>query len=574
MNFWIGIALATAFLAAALITLATKFFFPYHWLLALFIYGLGWIPFLHSLNLKRQTIVHYEHTFSSLLVAYWIHIVLFVLMVLVLYVVLVLFPLSRSPFTSLTLQEATAQLKDDKTLTLFLDDKLSSLLETAKQDALFEVDFESLTNEEKQQLRDFWTSYIESLIELDLIKDRYTTFYQINIFTKPDLHRTAFHNGYTAFLAQHYYTLQLQKQVSGRYNLTTFLNEPLPQNGIEAGTYTMITRRLTSPGDLLRLNAGRAYSKILNRKHNDLLSLQQKYLEGVDNSIGSYTKLIAKKPFSFLERTSYQLWFPIQKKAAENISHIRTTTRDYHITLEQIQSYKKDLLPGDILLQRREWHATNVGIPGYWTHSALYIGTLDELNEYFKDTPQLEGATFAEYMQSHYPRAHEAFQNPDAHGFAHSVIESKRPGVIFMSLENSAHADALAVLRTQSLTTEERFTVVTQALQYYGKPYDFNFDFVTDSALVCSELVYKAYTDIPKLSFQPKVMNGRLILSPNDMAKKYAEEYETPDAELELVLFLDGNERTGQASKAGKEEFIKSWQRPKWHIAQDFLNLE
>jgi hypothetical protein len=46
---------------------------------------------------------------------------------------------------------------------------------------------------------------------------------------------------------------------------------------------------------------------------------------------------------------------------------------------------------------------------------------------------------------------------------------------------------------------------------------------------------------------------------------KYARELDTENAELELVLFLDGT-GVGQVDKRSTNEFCASWSRPKWHI--------
>ena len=50
------------------------------------------------------------------------------------------------------------------------------------------------------------------------------------------------------------------------------------------------------------------------------------------------------------------------------------------------QQLTKQLKPGDILLTRGNWNATNLSIPGFWKHMAMYIGTgeyvLDHYSQY------------------------------------------------------------------------------------------------------------------------------------------------------------------------------------------------
>ncbi len=87
----------------------------------------------------------------------------------------------------------------------------------------------------------------------------------------------------------------------------------------------------------------------------------------------------------------------------------------------------------------------------------------------------------------------------------------------------------------------------------------------SESALVCSQLVYKAYETIEKLQLEPHMSSGRLLLSPNEIAQKFDRELGGETAELELVLFLDGV-AVGDVVKRGAEEFRGSWSRPKWHI--------
>lgn len=323
----------------------------------------------------------------------------------------------------------------------------------------------------------------------------------------------------------------------------------------------LLKGKLTDVREITRLNAGRAYYSLLENGE-EMNALTTKYLKTIDESLAAYSHLVVSKPLNFLENNSFKLWFPIQKAAAIDLSYIKTTTRECHITADLINEYREKLMPGDIFLERREWHATNVGIPGYWTHNALYLGTLQEMEAYFENIPELAGKKFSEFVQENYKAVYEELQRADDKGYKYAVIESKRPGVILMSLEESAGADSLAVLRVKGVSPSDQFRIVTQALSHYGKPYDFDFNFITDNALVCSELVYKAYLDINKLHIELEELNGRLMLSPNKFAKKFAQEYGTDKAELELVLFLDGNEKTGKAIQKGVGEFKESWKRP------------
>ena len=573
MNFWVGILIATIFLIATIVVFATKFLFPYHRIVALIIYAIGWIPFLYSISLKKKWLLQHQDLATSFFSAFWVHIVFGVIMLLILYAFLVLFPVAKSPFLKLGDEEISQRLKEDQTLILYLNDRIAGNLSLARNQNIFDVDFKNISGEDKKRLEDFWISYVEVLLEFDLLKERYKTFYQLNAITKNELHKQAFINGYFSFLAQHYYALQLSKAITDA-NVITFLNESFPSFGIDEGTYDLLQSKLTATDELLRLNTGRAYYTLLKNENLATKSLMDKYLKEIDASIASYTHLIANKPLNFLEKNSFRLWFPIQKQSAIQISYVRTASRDYHINANQINKFKDKFIPGDILLERREWHATNVGIPGFWTHSALFIGTLEEMNGYFKDLAELKGKSFEAFLKENYPSAYDTFKSVDEGGYKYAVIESKRPGVILMSLEASTNADSLAVLRVKDIDRSDQFKIVIQALSHLGKPYDFDFDFVTDNALVCSELVYKAYQDISQFSIVPQEFNGRPIVSPNQFAEKFTQDLEKGISELELVLFLDGNEKTGTAIEKGVDVFKNTWGRPKWHIAKDFVNFE
>ena len=65
---------------------------------------------------------------------------------------------------------------------------------------------------------------------------------------------------------------------------------------------------------------------------------------------------------------------------------------------------------------------------------------------------------------------------------------------------------------------------------------------------------------------QPQEIVGRLAIPANDLARDFDREYQTPQQQWDMVLFLDGEERKKRAVEASVATFRNSWQRPKWHV--------
>jgi hypothetical protein len=140
-------------------------------------------------------------------------------------------------------------------------------------------------------------------------------------------------------------------------------------------------------------------------------------------------------------------------------------------------------------------------------------------------------------------------------------------GVSFTALEHCADADSVVALRPL-LPKTDKATAILRAFHYAGRPYDFNFDFATDSELVCTELVYKSYEPaqgMQGLHLPLTEMLGRQLLPANLIARQFDEQYGTTNAQFELVEFLDGHEREGRAVEADAAQFRQSWRWPKWH---------
>jgi hypothetical protein len=236
------------------------------------------------------------------------------------------------------------------------------------------------------------------------------------------------------------------------------------------------------------------------------------------------------------------------------------------------------LQPGDLLLARREGYLSNMGIPGFWPHSVLYVGTPEERRRAFADPEvvawvqargQADGDFEALLARTH-PAAYAQALAADG-GASRRALEAISEGVAFTTLDHAAGADHVAALRPR-LPAVEKASAILRAFGYTGRPYDFNFDFRTDAALVCSELIYKAYEPGPGrqgLRLPLVEVLGRPVLPPSDIARLFDAELGTPAAQLELVRFLDGRGANGVAVEGDVQAFRGSWRRPKWPTVTD-----
>ena len=110
-----------------------------------------------------------------------------------------------------------------------------------------------------------------------------------------------------------------------------------------------------------------------------------------------------------------------------------------------------------------------------------------------------------------------------------------------------------------------------RAFAFVDKPYDYDFDFLSDQALVCSEVIYKAYapSELNRgLELPVSSVLGRYIMPPNEIARIYDEQFGTEGQQFELVTFIDGSNPKMAASEKGSEAFRLTWKLPKWHLVQ------
>ena len=104
--------------------------------------------------------------------------------------------------------------------------------------------------------------------------------------------------------------------------------------------------------------------------------------------------------------------------------------------------------PGDVILTRTNGEGSTAAIPGYWKHSALYIGN-------------------------------------------GSIIDATDRGVRERPLwAMIMKTDRYSILRLKDITPDEANILVNEAKTHIGKAYDHKLQVDNDDEIFCSELVY------------------------------------------------------------------------------------
>ena len=330
---------------------------------------------------------------------------------------------------------------------------------------------------------------------------------------------------------------------SGRYLIDQFrkrkviwrkLDEAEPRYGIPRKQFTKVYKSLTSVrNNLIFRDAVRYYrnnqSQLQQLQSDPVMKPVLDLLRQKDDFLNSSTRRFAKKRLkyrlhSFIRRHHSgfkNVTFGLFKISGSLIAELRMKWRRKRVTPE-VQRKLVDLLqPGDVIITRHDDAASNLFLPGFWPHGALFVGTQDQ-----RQAIDPSGATWREKCTA---------QN--------CVLEARKDGVLFRPLDDTLAVDACVVVRPR-LQSQQIVEAITRAMSHQGKCYDFEFDFRRSDKLVCTEVIYRAYHGIGDMEFELKKRTGRVCLSAEDILD-YAVAGEF--FEVKAVYGVDGNKfATGQ----------------------------
>ncbi|MDI1450332.1 YiiX/YebB-like N1pC/P60 family cysteine hydrolase [Polyangium sp. 6x1] len=451
----------------------------------------------------------------------------------------------------------------------------------AKKALLTAERIDDLRAEDRGAIRDVWSDALDPLLALDTLKHRYQGFWSIDYKSHPRLHARAYALAFAALCAEVEAGHRLIELVGGREVAPTLFDEAREDLGLPAGTFGALRKKLARSRDLAMVPAGEAWFATWIERHLDdeggtkLAGLTRARTERAKARLGvEATANVARNKAEVLRGEAFERWFPVQKNVAEWFGDTRVVAEDRRLISDaQIATLGETLRPGDIIVERRNWYLSNVGLPGFWPHAALYVGSPEDIKKTFDEDPETRArfGVFSEHLARERARGWKELGEKDTSGHPHTVIEAVSEGVVAASLEHSCGADYVGALRPR-LPLVEIAAAIDRTLGFVGRPYDFNFDFGTDDELVCSELVIKAYE--PKNEGAPGLrvpfvsIAGRRAVPPTELVRLFAAERSREDRQLDFVYFLDGRERKDRAIVADADALAASARRPKWDIAQ------
>jgi hypothetical protein len=235
-----------------------------------------------------------------------------------------------------------------------------------------------LSPDVRGDIRSIWYALLDNYLALDALAAKCMRFDRVN--DKPERIRT-FHLARGVFLTQYRVALEVIAVLEQNPVMDTILNEADAPLGLPEGVYGHFKYQYLNVTKAGRYTALEAVATVYKAPRDPQLAqwAEQDSRLILEAGKGPGPLMTLKNGLAILKSAGHDAWFPVQKGVAEWMGHTKVwRSHSYLIQPEQIQHISQVLEPGDILLERREWYLTNVGIPGFWTHAALFIGSAEQ----------------------------------------------------------------------------------------------------------------------------------------------------------------------------------------------------
>lgn len=285
------------------------------------------------------------------------------------------------------------------------------------------------------------------------------------------------------------------------------LNEAFPEYRIPRKQYTTIFSSFIDQRNVLAIREAMQFAA-RNRKQLDALT--------DDADVGFLADLLpalesALNPskLSHLRRAWAYVSHKWRRRGVVSITNMlagilegfgRTASEFYdannkNVSSAELEQVSELLRPGDIIVTRHAKALTNLFLPGFWPHTALYIGSAEQRDA----------------LGVHADWSKEQRWTGDI-----CVLEARKDGVKFRPLSDTLCVDVFAILRPE-LSDDGIRRGLERAVLHEGKMYNFDFDFFNSDRIVCTEVVYRAYDGLEDMQFPLQERAGRKTLSAEDL---------------------------------------------------------
>lgn len=284
-------------------------------------------------------------------------------------------------------------------------------------------------------------------------------------------------------------------------------NEAVPEYRIPRKQYTRIFSAFVDGADALRI-----YEAIHDAKRNramlDTLCTNPDVGE-LAQQLPTFEQWLTPSKRTYFQRLASYLSHKWRRKSVVTLNNMlsravekvgRTASEiqlplEKRVSVERRNSMLDFLQPGDVLITRHDAALTNLFLPGFWPHAALYVGT--------EAQREVLGVNVDTHIASKWAGDK-------------CVFEALKDGVRFRPITQTLAVDNFVVLRP-TLSASEIRAGIERVVVHEGKLYNYDFDFFGSEKLVCSEVVYRAYDGLGDLSFPLIERAGRHTLSPEDI---------------------------------------------------------
>ena len=284
--------------------------------------------------------------------------------------------------------------------------------------------------------------------------------------------------------------------------------KPNPDTGSRESNSPRFTARFSSPRNAMifrsairyfQSNRDNLFSLESDPKLKPVVDLLRGELPFIENRIQDYATNQVKYRWHSLLRRHHsgfkKATFGLFQVSGSLVSEIRMKWKRKRVTPGVQRKLSRILEPGDVIITRHDDAASNLFLPGFWPHGALYIGT---------ETERKKIDSTGETWRRH------SCPEPNC------VLEARKDGVLFRPLDDTLNVDACVVLRPK-LPVDQIRQALARAMTHHGKRYDFEFDFRRSDRLVCTEVIYRAFHGIGDVEFELKTRAGRVCLSAEDL---------------------------------------------------------